>query len=438
MNEKINILIVEDSPTQAMQLEHFLQKQNYQVFVAKNGMEALDYIHNNHKPNLILSDINMPEMDGFELCHKIKNDKKLKDIPIILLTTLSDPYNIIKGLESGANNFIIKPYDEESLICRIQYNLLNNTLRTNSTTEMGLNLSLGDQRHFINSNQMQILELLLSTYEEVIQQNHKLVKIQHELQQEIAKRKEMENMKNEFISILNHELRGPLTAILNALSLIVDGDVGELPKPSARMIEIAHRNSERMLRLINDMLDIQKIEAGKMEFHLQPLELMPLAEQAIEVNNSYAEKFGVKIALKGNLPDVKVNVDSDRLMQVFTNLLSNAIKFSPSGAIVEVSISNNNNLIHVSITDHGLGIPTEFRERIFQKFAQANSPNTYKGGSGLGLNITKLLIEKMDGKIGFETETDVGTTFYFDLPEIREKHIPSVSTSREELIVNKS
>jgi two-component system, sensor histidine kinase and response regulator len=418
MNEEINILIVEDSPTQAMQLEHFLQKQNYQVFVANNGIEALDYIQNNHKPNLILSDINMPEMDGYELCRIIKNDDRLKDIPIILLTTLSDPYNIIKGLESGADNFIIKPYDEESLICRIQFNLLNNTLRTNLTTEMGLNLSLGDQKHFINSNQMQILELLLSTYEEVIQQNHKLVIMQRELQQEIVRRKEMENIKNEFISILNHELRVPLTAILNALSIIVDGDAGELPKPSERMIEIAHRNSERMLRLINDMLDIQKIEAGKMEFHLQPLDLAPLAEQAIEANNTYAEKFGVKIELKNTLPDVKVNIDSDRLMQVFANLLSNAIKFSSSGEIVEVSISKHNNSTRVSITDHGPGIPTEFRERIFQKFTQANSPNTYKGGSGLGLNIAKLLIEKMGGEIGFETETDVGTTFYFDLPDI--------------------
>lgn len=236
--------------------------------------------------------------------------------------------------------------------------------------------------------------------------------------EDITDRKEIDQMRSEFISIVSHELRTPLTSILTALNLVSGGETGELPEQAKRMVDIAHRNSERLRGLINDILDSEKIEAGKAEFHLQPLELTPLVKQAIEDNHVYAQQLGVEFVLENAMPGIRVNADSSRLMQVFTNLLSNAAKFSPPNDVVVISVSRHDEAVRVAVTDHGPGVPQDFQKHIFQKFSQAQSLGARKkGGSGLGLSISKAIVEKMGGQIGFETEIDVGTTFYFDLPE---------------------
>jgi DNA-binding response OmpR family regulator len=184
------------------------------------------------------------------------------------------------------------------------------------------------------------------------------------------------------------------------------------------MVDIAFNNSERLVRLINDILDMEKIESGKMVFEIAPTPLMPLIEQAIEANQSYAEQYGVALTLKHALPDAMANIDSDRTIQVLTNLISNAAKFSPRGSAVELSVVRLEGKIRVSVEDHGPGISEEFSSRIFQKFAQADSSDTrQKGGTGLGLSISKAIVERFGGELGFETEIGKGTTFYFDLPE---------------------
>jgi PAS domain S-box-containing protein len=248
---------------------------------------------------------------------------------------------------------------------------------------------------------------------------------------DITERKRIEQMKNEFISIVSHELRTPLTSILGSLGLIKGGVLGELPEQAKEMIEIAHKNSERLVRLINDMLDIEKIEAGKMEFKIRPLELIPLIEQTIQASRAYGEEFGVEFAVEHALPGVKVCADGDRLIQVVTNLLSNAAKFSPRGDTVEVSVSRHDGAIRVAVADHGPGIAEEFREHVFEKFVQADSSDAReKGGTGLGLSICKAIVEKLGGRIGFDTETGAGTTFYFDLPEWREAEAGDIAETK--------
>ena len=237
---------------------------------------------------------------------------------------------------------------------------------------------------------------------------------------DITERKKIDRMKNEFISTVSHELRTPLTSIRGSLGLVAGGVAGAIPPQAKTMIDIAHKNSERLVRLINDILDIEKIESGKMVFDLKPQELMPLVEQAIEANHAYAEQFGVTIVLRHAKPGAMVNVDADRLTQVLTNLLSNAAKFSPRNAPVEVAVSRRDGALRVAVTDHGPGIPAEFHDRIFQKFAQADSSDTrQKGGTGLGLSISKAIVERLGGQIGFTTALGGGTTFYVDLPEWR-------------------
>ena len=247
---------------------------------------------------------------------------------------------------------------------------------------------------------------------------------------DVTERLKVERMKNEFISTVSHELRTPLTSILGSLGLVTNGVAGEIPPSAKALLDIAHKNSERLVRLINDILDIEKIESGKMTFNLQPLELMPLLEQAIAANQAYGEQYKVKFILENTLVGVKVNADGDCLMQVLTNLLSNAAKFSPPDDTVVISVARHDRAIQVAITDRGSGIPEEFRSRVFQKFAQADSSATrQKGGTGLGLSITKAIVEKHNGQINFVTETNVGTTFYFYLPEWYEAAMTVVDNS---------
>ncbi len=237
---------------------------------------------------------------------------------------------------------------------------------------------------------------------------------------DITERKQVEKMKNEFISTVSHELRTPLTSIQGSLALIDKTRPEGLSEKHVRLLGIAHKNCVRLVRLINDILDIEKIESGRIEFDLSALELSPLVHQAIEANQSFADQFSVSLVLSRDLPGAMIHADSDRLTQVLTNLLSNAAKFSPEGGAVEVSLTRSDGGLRVEVADHGDGIPEEFRERIFSKFAQADSSSTRKRqGTGLGLSIAKAIVDKHGGRIGFDTETGAGTTFFFELPEWR-------------------
>ena len=178
----VEILIVEDSPTQALQLQYILEHHHYRASVAINGRDALAGMRQ-HKPIIVISDILMPEMDGYQLCQQIKADANLADIPVILLTSLSDPKDVIKGLECGADNFIMKPYDEDFLLSRIQYILANQRVRRAERTQMGLEIFFAGQTYYITSDRLQILNLLLSTYETAVQKNRQLIEAQDTLQQ---------------------------------------------------------------------------------------------------------------------------------------------------------------------------------------------------------------------------------------------------------------
>jgi len=217
---------------------------------------------------------------------------------------------------------------------------------------------------------------------------------------------------------VSHELRTPLTSILGSLALLSGGVAGELPAAVAPLIDVAHRNSQRLILLVNDILDMEKVESGKMTFDLQPVELIALLKQSLETNRDYAQTYKVSFALVSELPEARIMADANRLLQVFANLLSNAAKFSPPGETITASVERIGEQIRTSVTDHGSGIPEQFKQKIFQKFAQADASDTRsKGGTGLGLSISKAIVEKMGGSIGFNSQPNVGTTFYVDFPE---------------------
>ncbi|MEO8021796.1 PAS domain S-box protein [Polaromonas sp.] len=235
---------------------------------------------------------------------------------------------------------------------------------------------------------------------------------------DVTELKRIDRMKSEFVSTVSHELRTPLTSIRGSLGLVSGGVAGALPERARALVEIAKSNCERLIRLINDILDSEKIESGKMPFDMQPHEMRPLLERALADNEGLAAQRKVKLVLHAPKQPLRACVDSDRLLQVMANLLSNAIKYSPAEGKVMVLLGRHGGRVRVEVSDNGPGIPEEFRQRIFQKFSQADSSDTrQKGGTGLGLNIARAMLERMDGSIGFTSTGDAGTTFFFELPE---------------------
>jgi PAS domain S-box-containing protein len=234
---------------------------------------------------------------------------------------------------------------------------------------------------------------------------------------DISQRKHMERLKDEFVSTVSHELRTPLTSISGSLGLLVGQWSESMPESATRLVSIAHKNIQRLVRLINDILDIEKLESGHVVFNLARVDLCQLVQQAIEDNRGFAEEFGVQVRLDATSVGAEVNADPDRLAQVLTNLISNAIKFSSNGEDVVVAVEKRGNTRVVSVRDHGPGIPAEFKSHIFEKFAQADGTNSRrKGGTGLGLSIVKQIVERLGGQVGFDDAPGGGTTFFVELP----------------------
>ena len=246
------------------------------------------------------------------------------------------------------------------------------------------------------------------------------------LRESMAEQVRLARMQTDFIATVSHELRTPLTSIKGALYLLAGGDAGPISETARQMVDIAKRNSERLLALINDLLDTQQIESGRLEMKLQEMEVMPLVQQALEDNRVLGSELCVRFLLAEAAPGVRARIDANRFLQVMANLLSNAAKFSPPDSDVEVAVSRQNGRLRVSVSDHGPGIPEEFRPRVFNRFAQADSSSSRRqGGTGLGLNITKALIDHMGGSIAFETALGKGTTFTFELPAVAEDCAPA-------------
>jgi len=234
---------------------------------------------------------------------------------------------------------------------------------------------------------------------------------------DITQQRAAERVRSEFASTLSHELRTPLTSILGSLQLLRSGVLGDVPKEQDEVVEIAERNGQRLLDLINEVLDIEKIESGRLTIVPEPVAIDHLVRESLRLNQGFADRFLVRLALEGAPPPAVVRADRKRLMQVMTNLLSNAAKFSPPKGTVDVALQVADGRVRVSVGDRGPGIPPAFRGRIFGRFAQADSADSrIKGGTGLGLAICKRLIEMMDGQIGFEDRPGGGTAFYFELP----------------------
>lgn len=235
--------------------------------------------------------------------------------------------------------------------------------------------------------------------------------------EDITERKRVEHLKSEFVSTVSHELRTPLTAITGALKLISSGILDASSDKNKEMLAIALSNSERLSCLVNDLLDFERITGGQLQFEFRVQPIKPLIEKALAAHQTFSIKDSVDLSLSGVVPDVTVNVDANRFLQVLANLISNALKFSPAQSKVTIAVEIIQDRIKIIVSDQGPGISAEFERRIFQRFAQADSSDSRQnGGTGLGLAISQELIKGMKGSIGFYNNPDKGASFWVELP----------------------
>ena len=433
--DEIEILIVEDSPTQAERLRRLIQSLHYNARVAANGQLALAAIRE-RKPHLVLSDIVMPEMNGYDLCRAIKSDPTLRDIPVILVTSLNDPKDIIRGIECGADNFIRKPYAEDYLLNRISHMLMNQKLRKNQNVEIGIALYLGDQKHFINAERQQILDLLISTYEQAVQVNGELqarerqvielnMRLAHHaaeletINREIALKNlelaEASRMKSAFIANMSHELRTPLNGILGFSELLLE-QLQQQPGLAghAHAIRVSGR---QLLSLVEATMELSALEGGQLRLKSAPEPLSGVLAQALAPFRQRAADQGIALAWSATADTPShIVCDRPRLVRLLAILLDNALHFTPAGRI-DVRVARQDGQLRIAVCDTGVGIAQAHQASIFEKFSQADdAPSRAHGGAGLGLAIASHLAVLMGGSIMVVSAPGQGAVFSLCLP----------------------
>lgn len=453
MTESLHVLVAEDSPTQAELLKLCLENRSMRVTVAANGAQALAALKH-VRPQVIISDVVMPEMNGYEFCKAVKSDPALRNIPFIIVTSLADSRDILKGLESGADNFIVKPYDEEYLVSRIEYLLLSQDLHNDHQVSMGLEIFFGGKRHFITSERRQILNLLLSTYDAAVRKNAQLIETQEklralndsleervearteELRLEVARRQaaeeevrcfnqeleqrvqertaELEAANRElehFSSMVSHDIRSPLTSIFGFCEIIVRKHSEGLSDAARRAVERIGSAARRLERISTDLLSFSRVSHHSLK--REKVSITAIAQEVVDGLRCAEPERDVKIQVQ---EDLDAEGDEILLHLVLQNLIGNAFKFTKEtrDARIQIGSTSAEGKKAFYVRDNGVGFDMNHADQLFHPFQRLETGPAFPG-TGVGLATVQRIILRHGGWIRGEGAPGKGAVFTFTL-----------------------
>ena len=406
LHEKVNILIVDDRPENLLALEAILEPLNENLVRANSGAEALKQLLLQDFA-VILLDVQMPEMNGLETAQYIKAREKSKSIPILFLTAINKEESyVFKAYEVGAVDYLFKPFDPEILRSKVAVfvDLWRKQLQIQKQEER---IRESDKRELELRHRTTLLESEARSSEELARMNDELQRRQYELERAISAR-------SRFYASMSHELRTPINAVLGYSTLMLDGIYGDLNDKQREGLERTHRAAKHLLELVNDVLDLSKIEAGKIELAMQPVQFPSLVEDLFVTVAPFAAENKTKLDLAMEGPPVTIVSDPRRVRQVLLNLVSNAIKFGGGNPVRVTSRATPDGGVQIEVHDSGEGIPEEDLSRIFDEFVQLG--DSQQPGTGLGLPISRRLVELLGGTLELESEVGKGSCFRVTLP----------------------
>jgi len=381
------ILVVDDKKANQEIIKEILlsSEEKYDIQIVDTGEKAIESVEKN-KVDLILLDDILPGINGLDTCKRINDVTGKKFLPTILMTRLPKESMKMEELRMGAIDYLTKPIHSGELIAKV-------------------------------ASLLKIKEIIDDSRWAVEKANKGIRKLYKDLEQKNEELKKLDKLKSDFVSTVSHELRTPLGVITHGLSLITDGVTGTIPEKTEKIIITAQENLDRLANILNDILDVSKIEEGSLELKRESVDVKKLLQRAIDSFQSVA--LSKNIVFNAEFPDenITIYVDEEKIIQVISNLFSNAVKFTPECGCIETALSFQNSEVIISVKDNGVGIAQEDFDKLFKKFQQLSrveGPGIK--GTGLGLSISKSLVELHGGKIWAESELGKGSTFYFTLP----------------------
>lgn len=414
---KLHVLVAEDSPTQAALLQATLLDAGYRVTVVGNGLEALA-AGRADKPVLVITDVVMPDMDGYELCRAIKADVALRDVPVMIVTSLREIDDIVAALECGADNFIRKPFEPPALLARIDYLLANRSLRAHSRVQFGIEISLSGKKHLINAEREQILDLLFSSYDEALHANEELRHRQDEVQslnlQLAGRAVELEDANTQlrsFCHTVSHDLRSPLATIKTFSSMLETQFSGALPDKGRLCVGVIKQQATQMMRIVEDILYLANIERSSIE--RREVDLAAVARAVMEDLRDAQPQRQVEFRCAGQA----LAFCDERLVRVaLSNLMGNAWKFTgrqPQPRI-DLSVQQTGTETVFCIADNGAGFDMAQAERLFKPFERLHRADEFEG-FGVGLATVQRIVCLHGGRIWAKSAPGQGASFWFTL-----------------------
>ncbi len=406
IDRRVKILLVDDRPENLLALEAILEPLGHILISAHSGEEALKYVLQHHFAAILL-DVQMPEMNGFDAAQIIKSREKSRYIPIIFLSAISkeDAY-VFKGYSMGAVDYVFKPFNPDVLRSKVAV-FVDLYLKQEQIMEQAELLAESQRRELELQHRTALLESEAKSAAKLAELNNQLHNRQLELEQAMG-------VRNRFYASMSHELRTPINAVIGYSTLLIDNIYGPLNEKQREGLQRTLKAARHLLELVNDVLDLSKIEAGKIELALQPVNVATLIEDLFVTVRPLADEYGSQLSFKQPPQPVTITTDPRRVRQILLNLLSNAIKFGKKQPIAVECDPMDEGGVSISVIDKGEGISEEDKARVFEEFVQV-SP-TQQPGTGLGLPISRRLASLLDGSLEMESVLGEGSTFRLLLP----------------------